>query len=141
MGFTMLETDHEAFEKNFSEAKGYHYRAEQFVRDGQRPSLIFNIASVALERYLVALCAHYGAMPMNHNFTCLVDAAESVAVFSPELKEKILSLDKIFGICSIDDYHHGTPTPSDSVNALSMCNGILEMFKHLDIEPTKTDLL
>jgi HEPN domain-containing protein len=129
MGYAMMvEIDKEAFETNYRDAKGYHRRAEQFVREGQRPSLVFNVASVALERYLVALCALHGAMPMNHNYTCLMAAAETVVAFPPELKKEIVSLDIIFGICSLYDYCHKDPVPSDSVRVLSMCKEVQKLF-------------
>lgn len=131
----MIETDREAFDKNYGDAKGYHHRAEQFAQEGQRPSLIFNIASVAIERYLIALCAYYGIMPFNHNYTNLMDAAESAVAFDQELSKDIRSLDEIFGICSLEEYYHGTPTPADSLRALSMCNNILKMFGPLEIKP------
>ena len=127
------ETDLEAFEKNYRDAIGYHHRAEQFVREGHRPSLIFNIASVALERYLVALCELYGTMPMNHNYTCLMDAAENIIDFTPELKSGIRSLDDIFCICSLENYFHGTPVASDSVHVLSMCDEVTKLFDQAKI--------
>jgi len=135
----MVECDWEVFDKNHRDAKGYHFRAEQFAREGQRPSLIFNVASVAIERYLVALCAYRGIMPFNHNYTSLMDAAESAVAFDQELSKNIRSLDEIFGICSLEEYHHGTPTPADSVRALSMCNNILKMFDRLEIKSINTD--
>ena len=122
------ETDWEVFDKNYCEAMGYHYRAEQFLQEGQRPSLIFNVASIALERYLIALCSLYGKMPFNHNYSCLIDTVVSVISFPSDLIDEIISLDKIFGICSLDNYYHGVPVPEDSTRVLLMCKEVRELF-------------
>ncbi|MDF2935772.1 MAG: hypothetical protein K0Q90_1145 [Paenibacillaceae bacterium] len=130
---TMLELmrkdpDYEAFEENYGDAIGYHLRTEQFQRSGQRFSLVFNVGAVALERYLVAMCHLYGMMPLNHNFICLMNAVELVVDFPPELNKEIRSLDFIFGICSLDDYFHGEPTPKDAERVLAMCGQVRQLF-------------
>ena len=45
-----------------------------------------------------------------------------------ELKKEILSLDDIFGICSLDNYHHGMPVPEDSIRILAMCDNLEKYF-------------
>lgn len=122
------EFDFEAFEKNYQGAKMYHYRAEQFLEEGQCHSVVFNVASVALENYLIALCELYGIEPRNHNYICLMDAAEEAIAIPPALNQAIRSLDEIFGICSIDNYHHGIPEPADSDRVLAMCHEIRKLF-------------
>lgn len=116
------------FEKDYQDAQGYHRRAEKFSHSGRPSSLVFNVASMALERYLVALCDLYGISPENHNYTCLMDAAETILEFPLALNRAIRSLDEIFGICSLDTYHHGTPEASDASRVLSLCNEVQEMF-------------
>ncbi|ULO10480.1 hypothetical protein H1230_21425 [Paenibacillus sp. 19GGS1-52] len=136
------ESDVEEFEENYRDAIGFHRRAEQFLREGQRFSLVFNVGSVALERYLVALCHLYGIMPLNHNYICLMNAVESVVVdFPPKLNKEIRSLDFIFGICSLDDYFHGTPQPADSTRVLAMCNAVRELFDPSIIPSVRTSFV
>lgn len=122
------EIDPEAFEEKYRDAKGYHHRAEQFLREGQCYSVVFNVASVALEHYLVALCELYGIDPGNHNYTCLMDAVEASIDVPAALNREIRSLDIIFGICSLENYYHGDPEPADSDRVLSMCNDIRKLF-------------
>ena len=122
------ETDLEMFEKNYWSAKMYHQRAEQFLDEGQSSSVVFNVASVALENYLIALCDLYGIEPGNHNYICLMDAVEEVIDVPPALNREIRSLDIIFDICSLENYHHGTPEPADSDRVLSMCNEVRKLF-------------
>ncbi|MNI29959.1 hypothetical protein D3C73_837880 [compost metagenome] len=124
----LADCDAEAFEENYRDAFGYHRRAEQFVREGKRHSLVFNVGAVALERYLVAMCHLYGAMPLNHNYICLMNAVETVVAFPAELNREIRSLDFIFGICSLENYFHGTPEPADAERVLLMCQAVRELF-------------
>ncbi len=121
-------TDIEAFETNYSDAKGYHHRAVQFLTERQRPSLVFNVAAVALERYLVALCYLFCVSPRNHNYTWLIYELENVIDIPPVLNKEIKSLDLIFGICSIDNYHHPDPDVSDTDRVLSMCTEVQKLF-------------
>lgn len=123
-----METDLEGFEENYRDAQAYHRRAEQFLRQKQRLSLVFNVGSVALERYLVALCHLYGIIPLNHNYICLMNAVETIVDVPKALNKEIRSLDFIFGICSLDDYFHGTPQPEDSTRVLSMCEKVRGLF-------------
>jgi hypothetical protein len=120
--------DSEAFETNYSDAQGYHHRAKQFLREGQRSSLVFNVAAVALERYLVALCDLYGVSPRNHNYAWLIYELQNVMDIPAGLKKEIKSMDLIFGICSIDDYHHPDPDASDAARVLLLCTEVQKLF-------------
>jgi hypothetical protein len=91
------EIDLEAFEANYRGAKMYHYRAEQFLGEGQCSSVVFNVASVALENYLIALCELYGAEPGNHNYICLMDEVETIIDVPPLLNKEIRSLEHANG--------------------------------------------
>ncbi len=122
----------EAFEEDYRSAQAYDNRAEQFLNEGQSFSVVFNVASVALERYLVALCKLYGVEPRNHNYVCLMEDIEEIVDVPPELNKEIRSLDLIFGICSLENYHHGVPEPTDSQRVIAMCKEIKKLFN-----PTK----
>jgi hypothetical protein len=124
----MTEIDFEAFTENYRDAQVYQHRAEQFRHEGQHATVVFDVAAVALERYLIALCELYGRKPRNHNYTCLMDDAEEMIDFPPLLNKEIRSLDLIFGICSLDDYHHGSPETSDADRVRSMCNEVWKLF-------------
>lgn len=122
------EPDTEAFEKDFGDAVGYHRRAEQFLEQGERVSLVFNVASCALERYLVAICDAFGVVPFNHNYAWLMKDVEQLLDIPSDLNTDIRSLDQIFGICSLDEYHHGTPEEPDMRRVLSMCDKVESLF-------------
>lgn len=116
------------FEEDYKDAQAYHRRALQFRDEGHAFSLVFNIASVALERYLVALCELYGVEPINHNFITLAITAEKLIEIPKALSKEIKSLDQIFGICFLDNYYHGIPTETDAERTLRMCNDIKNLF-------------
>jgi len=116
------------FENDYRDAKAYNWRALQFEKCGEAFSIVFNVASVALERYLVALCELYGEEPRNHNFITLMMTVEQLIKVPPELSKEVKSLDTIFGICFLDEYHHGTPLESDAKRTLRMCEDVKKLF-------------
>lgn len=130
--------DEEAFELNYADGKSFHQCALTYRAQHQRPSLVFNIASVALERYLVALCELYGAEVRNHNYITLMKAAETVVEIPNELNKRIKAMDWIFGICSIDEYRHPNPDESDMENVLTLCHEVQKLFDQPRIEMLQT---
>lgn len=119
--------DEESFAINYADAKVYHKRALQYI-NAQRPSLVFNIASVALERYLVSLCDLYGAEVRNHNYITLMRTIETVVDIPKDLNRRIKAMDWIFGICSIDEYRHSNPDETDMQNVLVLCDEVRNLF-------------
>ena len=51
-----------------------------------------------------------------------------------ELNNEIRSLDKIFDICTLDDYFHGDPEVSDMERILVMCEEVEELFDQEKIQ-------
>lgn len=135
--FIDRKSKYEEFEEDYRDAKAYHRRAKQFLEEGCRFSVVFNVASVALERYLVALCYLYDIEPLNHNYTCLMDSVEDIVEVPVELNKEIRSLDLIFGICSIENYYHGLPEPSDADRVLRMCDAISSLFNETKISDVR----
>jgi len=124
MAYSMLEIDREMFRRCHADAAGYHRTATGMLRNGMKASVVFNLASVALERYLVALCAWHGAMPMNHNYVALMEAAETVADFPADLDTGIRALDDTLAICSLDPHPPSNLTPMDAARVLGYCAAI-----------------
>jgi len=116
------------FEDDLKDARAYYRRALQFRDTGQAFSLVFNIASVALERYLVALCELHGEEPMNHNFITLMITVDQLIEVPRELSKEVKSLDQIFGICFLDNYFHGTPVEADAQKAVRLCEEVEKLF-------------
>lgn len=116
------------FENDFKDGEAYYKRALQFRDAAQPHSLVFNVASVALERYLVALCELHGEEPMNHNFITLMITVDKLMPVPRELSKQVKSLDQIFGICFLEDYYHGTPEIADAERVLKMCEDVKKLF-------------
>ena len=129
------------FEKEYRDSKAYLRRAKQFLEQRQDHSVVFNVASLALERYLVALCYLHDMEPYNHNYTCLMDTVEMFMEPPEELNNEIRSLDKIFDICTLDDYFHGDPEVSDMERILVMCEEVEELFDQEKIQSFRESLL
>lgn len=129
MSKMLFEQARQRYRRNMLDAEGYHARACQFAQEGKPASLVFNVASIAIECYLIALCAYHDAMPFNHNYASLVCTVEEVEPdFPEELNAKIRALDAIFGICSLEHYHHGTPGTEDARGALAICGELVNHF-------------
>lgn len=130
-----------AFEEDHRDGDAFYRRAEEFQGEGYGHSLVFNVAAIALERYLVGLCHLRGVEPDNHNFICLMDAVEKVVDVPPELNRKIRWLDEsIFGICSLDNYFHGTPEKEDTEMIMSLCRQVQALFVPDEIAARRAEL-
>lgn len=131
----------EDFEQEYRDSKAYLRRAKQFLHQGQDHSVVFNVASLSLERYLVALCYLYDMEPYNHNYTCLMDTVEMFMDVPEEFNREVRSLDKIFDICSLDEYYHGDPEVSDMERVLSMCEKVEGLFDPEKIRSLRESLV
>lgn len=135
--FMTQKSRYDEFEKEYLDAKAYLRRAKQFHYQGMNHSDVFNVASLALERYLVALCYLYDVEPFNHNYNCLMDSVEKLVEVPVELNTEIRSLDEIFDICSIDDYYHGEPELSDMERIIIMCDAVDGLFDQKKMEEVR----
>jgi hypothetical protein len=115
-------------QQDYSDAQAYHRRAIQFLEVEYASSLVFNVASVALERYLVAICEWHGVEPMSHNFIGLMKEVDKLMEIPHEISRDVRSIDRIFGICFLDNYYHGNPQDSDRDKVLRLCSEIYELF-------------
>ncbi|MDR3366216.1 MAG: hypothetical protein LBO71_04535 [Prevotellaceae bacterium] len=125
------------FEESYRDAKAFHRRALRFADVGWDVELVFNVAAIALERYLVALCCRHGMEPESHSFVCLMNAIDKCMDIPHELSRSIRSLDRIFGICSIDSYRHEKTGADDASRALRLCSDVSSMINQLPQCPPK----
>lgn len=125
-----IKIDLESFEKHYKDAKGFHHRAEQFLREEQSSSVIFNVASIALEQYLIAICYLYGALPWNHTYDSLMDIVEIVVDFPKALNEEIRSIGNMSQayLCSTEPYVGSFPESYDSDKIISICGRVSKIF-------------
>lgn len=68
------------------------------------PVVIYNLLSMSLENYCMAMLTYHGTMADNHTFTDLVDSLERVCPLEESLKRRILDLERYQQICSFSDF-------------------------------------
>ena len=68
------------------------------------PLVVYNLFSMALENYCMAILTHHGTMADNHTFTDLIDSLDRVYPLDPELRRRILDLERHQQICSFEDF-------------------------------------
>ncbi|SEJ92084.1 HEPN domain-containing protein [Propionispira arboris] len=134
------EADIDSFVEAYHTAQGFHHRAENFLQEGQANSVVFNVAAIALENYLIALSNLHGVEPRNHNYICLMDSIETFMIIPPLLSAEIRSLDVIFGICSLENYQHGTPEEEDGKRVIRLCQKVQGLFDQHKISALKSKI-
>lgn len=91
------------------------------------PTVVYNLFSMSLESYCMAILDYHGTLADNHTFTDLMDGLEKVTSIEPELKRRILELEKCQQICAFEDF---TIANVDSIVNREFQN-VIELFGRL----------
>ncbi len=87
---------------------GRQYEASGKSKNGPMsklsPVVVYNLFSMALENYCMAMLMYHGTMADNHTFTDLIDSLERVCPLDAALKGRILDLERHQQICSFADF-------------------------------------
>ncbi len=75
----------------------------------------YNLLSMSLEGYIMAILDFHHSLPDNHTYTDLMAGLESVMQVDVDLKNRILRYENIQTICSVDKYHRSEPTEEELV--------------------------
>ena len=73
----------------------------------------YNLLSMSLEGYIMAILDFHQNLPDNHTYTDLIYGLERVVSLDADLKERILKYESLQSICSIDKYHREPPTDEE----------------------------
>jgi hypothetical protein len=73
----------------------------------------YNLISMSLEGYIMAILDFHQKMPENHTYIDLITALETVMPIDEVLKNRILQYESIQSICSIDKFHIAKPTEEE----------------------------
>lgn len=73
----------------------------------------YNLLSMSLEGYIMAILDFHNNLPLNHTYYDLVTALETVRPIDAKLKKRILQYENIQSICSIEKYHRSDPTEEE----------------------------
>lgn len=116
----------ESFEKNRREAHGYLETAHGLHRRNSPASVVYNVATIAAEHFLVAICDHYGAPPPGCSLSELVDEVEALVSLDPKLLAELRAADAAYDICSLDT-RLGNPEAGDALGMLTMADRLAEL--------------
>ena len=69
----------------------------------------YNLLSMSLESYIMAMLDYNNCLPENHTYTDLLTALENTIGIEEKLKNRILKYENIQTICSLEKYHRSVP--------------------------------
>ncbi len=87
----------------------------------------YNLLSMSLEGYVMAILDYHNSLPDNHTYTDLMDALETVIPVDKNLKNRILKYENIQSICSIEKYHRSSPEEHELNDLKGAIDEIREM--------------
>lgn len=73
----------------------------------------YNLLSLSLEGYIMAILDFHHQLPDNHTYTDLITALETVWPVTESLKTRILQYENIQSICSVEKYHRRSPSTTE----------------------------
>ena len=76
----------------------------------------YNMISMSLEAYVMAIMDFHKTLPQNHTYTDLLIGLETVVQLDENLKKRILKYENIQSICSIEKYHTVAPTEDELID-------------------------
>lgn len=85
----------------------------------------YNLLSMSLESYIMAICDFHNYLPDNHTYTDLVIGLERILPLDENLKSRILKYENIQSICSIEKYHRDNQPQEQDLADLK--NAVMEI--------------
>lgn len=122
----------------YDEAKGYHKAVKSAVEKGKyNPETNYNIITMSVEKYLVAVLFYVDIPATNHTLSGLVAEVKFQGHhFSDELESEISFIDSFQYICSIEGFEMREPSQSDverMTKALNQLGSWAEKFVQKDL--------
>ncbi len=93
------------------------------------PDIRYNLLSMSLEGYIMAILDYNNNLPFNHTYTDLMFSLETVLPVEASLRARILKYENIQSICSIEKYHRQAPT-SEELDDLKDAVGTVGKIAH-----------
>jgi len=108
----------------YASAKKAFYKEGKFTNE-----LVFNILTMAVEKYLVGLLMSKGVMPMNHVIKYLLNETEEYFTLDKSVHHHLEKVDEYLYICSLEDFTKKVPDKDELENILSALE-TLKVFVH-----------
>jgi len=108
----------------YNSARGAFYKDSKFTTE-----LIFNILTMAVEKYLVGLLMSKGIMPENHVIKYLLEETELYFTLDKTVHQNLTKVDEYLYICSLDSFTKKVPS-RDELESMIMALDNLKNFVH-----------
>ncbi|MDR2116521.1 MAG: hypothetical protein LBP87_09080 [Planctomycetaceae bacterium] len=111
------------------EGRGFH----KTVRGSRKrpniftPTIVQNIAAMAIEKYFMAIFFKRRILPLNHTMTDLISTAQMFLSLEPELVKTLYYMDHLQQICSFDHFKIITPSDSDIPRFIRAVDDVAEI--------------
>lgn len=102
---------------------------EVFLEDGKRflktatngagkpekftPDILFNITTMAIEKYIMAYLVKEKSLPFNHTMVDLLEGLKVVTTVDADLEKRMMYLNDFQEICSLEHYDRKIPKNDD----------------------------
>lgn len=102
----------------------------QFIREGEQylkcarnaaaqgrevftPVILYNLTTMAIEKFLMGFLMYHGTMADNHTMGDILDSVERITGPQPQLAEDFRYLDSLQEICDLDAFKRRDPRPEE----------------------------
>ncbi len=121
------------WEEFFRHGEGYLNTALAAHRKGVRaftPEILYNLAAMAIEKFVMAALMRHGTMPYNHTMADLVEAMERTFPGRlGHLGDQLLAMDKYQEICDLDGFKISPPKMEEIPAMLELAGKLQEITK------------
>ena len=121
----------EGYDTMIKGADSYYGSAKRaFNKDSKfTTELVFNIITMAIEKYLVGLLMSKGIMPMNHVIKYLLEETEEYFKLDNVIQQNLAKVDDYLYICSMDDFTKKVPSKEEMGSIMDAVER-LKIFTH-----------
>jgi len=108
------------------EGRGFHRTATGAMKRPKifTPSILQNLCAMAIEKYFMAVFMRHGQLPANHTMGDMLVEGKALLGISDALEKKLLRMDELQQICSIDHIKIIEPEPGEAADFISAMNEI-----------------
>jgi len=93
------------------------------------PEILYNLVSMAIEKFIMAALMRHGALPWNHTMRDLAEALEAAFpdVKNTSLGKRLIALDRYQEICDTDHFTIRPPDESDIPSMIELAREIRQL--------------
>lgn len=91
------------------------------------PAILYNLTTMAIEKFLMGFLMYNGAMADNHTMIDILTSVERITGPQPQLAEDFRFLDSFQEICDIDAFNRRDPHPEE-IPLILACGATVRAF-------------